>query len=99
MMAAWEAEKGPFDPTKTWLQNALLGNIHHRSDTARKFYFHGPLVDVPAATDHDRLPGQRGTTQHLDRGQEHVQVDVEHPSRVSRDHPEIVPRSAGPSRP
>jgi len=46
VMAAWEAEKGPFDPSKTWLQNALLGNIHHRSDTARKFYFSGPLVDI-----------------------------------------------------
>jgi len=46
VMAAWEAEKGPFDPSKTWLQNALLGNIHHRSDAARKFYFSGPLVDV-----------------------------------------------------
>jgi hypothetical protein len=46
VMAAWEAEKGPFDPSKTWLQNALLADIHHRSDAARKFYFSGPLVDV-----------------------------------------------------
>ena len=46
VMAAWEAEKGPFDPSKTWLQNALLGDIHRRSDAARTFYFSGPLVDV-----------------------------------------------------
>ncbi len=45
-MAAWEVEKGPFDPTKNWLQNSLLVNIHHRSDTARRFYFSGPIVDV-----------------------------------------------------
>jgi len=45
-MAAWEAEKGPFDPTRNWLQNSLLVNVHHRSDTARRFYFSGPLVEV-----------------------------------------------------
>ena len=45
-MVAWEAEKGPFDPKNTWLQNSLLVNIHHRSDAARQFYFSGPLVDV-----------------------------------------------------
>ncbi len=46
VMAAWEVEKGPFDPTQTWLQNSLLPNIHHRSQTARRYYFNGPLVDV-----------------------------------------------------
>ena len=45
-MAAWVAEKVPFDPTRNWLQNSLLVNIHHRSDTARKFYFSGPIVDI-----------------------------------------------------
>lgn len=45
-MQAWSAEKGPFDPNATWLQNALLPNIHHRSDTVRRFYFSGPLVNV-----------------------------------------------------
>ena len=45
-MSAWEAEKGPFDPTATWLTNALLPNIHHRSALVRDFYFRGPLVDV-----------------------------------------------------
>lgn len=46
VMEAWVAEKGPFDPNKTWLQNALLPDIHHRSDVVRKFYFSGPMVDV-----------------------------------------------------
>jgi len=45
-MAAWTAEKGPFDPKNSWLQNALLPNIHHRTDLVRQFYFNGPLVDV-----------------------------------------------------
>ncbi len=46
VMRAWSAEKGPFDPNRTWLQNALLPNIHHQSDMVRRFYFHGPIVDV-----------------------------------------------------
>ena len=45
-MAAWQAEKGVFDPDKSWLQNALLGDIHHPSEVVRKYYFDGPLVDV-----------------------------------------------------
>jgi ectoine hydroxylase-related dioxygenase (phytanoyl-CoA dioxygenase family) len=45
-MAAWEREKGPFDPMKNWLANSLLVNIHHTSETARRFYFSGPIVDV-----------------------------------------------------
>ena len=45
-MTAWNASKGPFDPNKTWLQNSLLQNIHHLSETIRRYYFHGPLVDV-----------------------------------------------------
>lgn len=45
-MQAWRAEKGEFDPGKTWLRNALLINIHHRCDIVRQFYFRGPLVDV-----------------------------------------------------
>ncbi len=45
-MSAWCAEKGDFDPHKTWLQNALLGDIHHRSDNVRDYYYRGPLVDV-----------------------------------------------------
>lgn len=45
-MLAWNAEKESFDPNKTWLQNSLLVNIHHKAPTARKFYFEGPLVDI-----------------------------------------------------
>lgn len=45
-MAAWTAEKGEFDPDKTWLENALLPNIHHRSQLVRDYYFEGPLVDM-----------------------------------------------------
>lgn len=48
-MAAWRAEKGDFDPAKTWLENALLPDIHHRSPVVRRYYFSGPLVDVAEA--------------------------------------------------
>ncbi len=45
-MAAWTAHKQSFDPAKTWLENALLVNIHHLAPIVRDFYFEGPLVDV-----------------------------------------------------
>ena len=45
-MQAWNAEKESFDPSKTWLQNSLLVNIHHQSATVRSYYFEGPLVDI-----------------------------------------------------
>jgi len=45
-MAAWEKEKGPFDPDGTWLNNALLINVHHHAPIVRDYYFEGPLVDV-----------------------------------------------------
>ncbi len=45
-MSAWQVEKDAFDPQKNWLHNSLLGDIHHRSPTTRKYYFAGPLVDV-----------------------------------------------------
>ncbi|MDB6168476.1 MAG: Phytanoyl-CoA dioxygenase [Verrucomicrobia bacterium] len=45
-MAAWTAEKGPYDPTASWLENALLPNIHHRSSAVRDYYFEGPLVEA-----------------------------------------------------
>lgn len=45
-MEAWRREKGEFDPDKTWLENALLPNIHHRTGIVRQFYFSGPLVDI-----------------------------------------------------
>ncbi|MBE7170192.1 MAG: phytanoyl-CoA dioxygenase family protein [Williamsia sp.] len=45
-MQAWNAEKESFDPSKTWLQNSLLVNIHHRSTAIKAYYFEGPLVDI-----------------------------------------------------
>jgi hypothetical protein len=45
-MAAWTAHKQSFDPGKTWLENALLVNIHHLAPIVRDYYFQGPLVDV-----------------------------------------------------
>ena len=45
-MSAWRAEKGEFDPEKSWLQNALLSDIHHRSAVVRDYYYRGPLVDI-----------------------------------------------------
>lgn len=45
-MAAWNKEKQSFDPSKTWLQNSLLVNIHHQSPTVRTYYFEGPMVEI-----------------------------------------------------
>ena len=45
-MSAWNAEKESFDPSKTWLQNSLLMNIHHKSTAVRNYYFEGPLVNI-----------------------------------------------------
>lgn len=45
-MDAWDKEKEGFDPNKSWLQNSLLVNIHHKAPTVKNYYFNGPLVDV-----------------------------------------------------
>lgn len=45
-MAAWNEVKGPFSPDGTWLENALLINIHHHSELVRRYYFSGPLADI-----------------------------------------------------
>lgn len=45
-MTAWNKEKEGFDPGKTWLQNALLVDIHKKSSLVRDFYFQGPLVEI-----------------------------------------------------
>lgn len=45
-MTAWNKEKESFDPTKTWLQNSLLVNIHHQAPAVKNYYFEGPMVDV-----------------------------------------------------
>lgn len=45
-MEAWRLEKEGFDPNKSWLQNALLVNIHHKAPLVRSYYFDGPMVDI-----------------------------------------------------
>ena len=45
-MSAWNKEKESFDPSKTWLQNSLLVNIHHQSPIVKAYYFEGPMVDI-----------------------------------------------------
>lgn len=45
-MAVWTAQKGPYDPAASWLQNALLPEIHRYSALVRDYYFRGPLVDI-----------------------------------------------------
>ena len=42
---------------------------------------HTALGRVPVAADHDRAPAQLRMPQHLDRGDELVQVNVQHPLR------------------
>ena len=42
-MTTWSATKTGFDPKGSWLQNALLPNIHHHSELVRRYYFDGPL--------------------------------------------------------
>ena len=46
VMAVWWQEKDEFKPGGTWLQNALLSDIHHRAPLVRDYYFEGPLVDI-----------------------------------------------------
>lgn len=45
-MKVWNEEKDIFDPTKSWLQNALLVDIHKKSSVVRDFYFEGPAIDM-----------------------------------------------------
>jgi len=45
-MSAWNAEKESFDPSKSWLQNSLLVDIHHKAPTVKKYYFEGPMVEI-----------------------------------------------------
>ncbi len=45
-MNAWNTEKESFDPSKTWLQNSLLVNIHHKALTVKAYYFEGPMVEI-----------------------------------------------------
>jgi ectoine hydroxylase-related dioxygenase (phytanoyl-CoA dioxygenase family) len=45
-MIAWNVEKQSFDPGKTWLQNSLLVNIHHKAPVVKAYYFAGPMVEI-----------------------------------------------------
>jgi ectoine hydroxylase-related dioxygenase (phytanoyl-CoA dioxygenase family) len=45
-MTAWVKEKEAFREDKSWLENTLLPNVHHRSKAVREYYFNGPMVDV-----------------------------------------------------
>lgn len=45
-MEAWNSEKEAFDSSRSWLQNSLLVNIHHKANIAKMYYFEGPLVDI-----------------------------------------------------
>lgn len=45
-MKAWNAEKDSFDPSKSWLQNSLLVDIHHKAPAVKKYYFEGPMVEI-----------------------------------------------------
>ena len=45
-MRAWTQTKGVFEEGASWLQNALLPNVHHHSAAVCRYYFTGPLVDV-----------------------------------------------------
>ncbi|WP_148075647.1 phytanoyl-CoA dioxygenase family protein [Bythopirellula goksoeyrii] len=62
VMSVWTAEKGPANPDKTWLENALRPDIHHCSDAVRKYYFSGPLVDI---AEHLIGPNIKGATSQL----------------------------------
>ena len=85
VMGAWEAEKGPFDPTATWLKNSLLVNVHHSSMTARRYYFNGPLVDVAARLVGPNLKGatsqltfkMRGNTMPFDWHQDNIYGELD----------------------
>ena len=45
-MQAWRKVKGEFQDDASWLQNALLPNIHHHSPAVCRYYFDGPLVQI-----------------------------------------------------
>lgn len=45
-MEAWSREKESFDPSKSWLHNSLLVNIHHQSPSVKAYYFEGPMVEI-----------------------------------------------------
>ena len=51
------------------------------------------LVGVPVAADHDRLAAQLGVAQHLDGGDELIQINVQYPARHASVLPVLARRS------
>ena len=45
-MKIWNEEKGTYSEDKTWLQNALLVDIHRKAPLVKEFYYRGPIVKV-----------------------------------------------------
>lgn len=84
-MTAWETEKGPFNPDATWLRNSLLSNVHHQSETIRRYYFNGPPVDVAEQLIGPNLKGAtsqltfklRGNTMSFDWHQDNAYGELE----------------------
>ena len=67
-MTAWEAEKQAFDPNKSWLQNSLLVNIHHKAKTVRDYYFEGQA-------EYTRVRGTSATSGNLQKGDAYQGAD------------------------
>ena len=45
-MRVWRKEKGEYSESNTWLQNALLVDIHKKAPLVKDFYYQGPIVNV-----------------------------------------------------
>ena len=45
-MESWKTLKENYDPSKNWLKNTLLDNIHHYSPLVKTFYISGPFLDI-----------------------------------------------------
>ena len=45
-MESWNTIKENYDPSKNWLKNTLLNNIHHYSPLVNTFYISGPFLDI-----------------------------------------------------
>ena len=91
VMAAWQAEKESFDASRTWLQNALLTDIHRRSDVVRRYYFSGPMVDVAEQLIGANIKGassqltfkMRGNTQAFAWHQDNAYGELDPPNAIS----------------
>ena len=45
-MESWKTLKENYDPSKNWLKNTLLENIHLYSPLVKTFYISGPFLDI-----------------------------------------------------